>query len=264
MAVRVEARGVVKRYPRFALSVERLSAREGIHVVAGPNGSGKTVLLKLLAGVARPSRGSIEYLIDGEHVPASRVTGMVGLVGVGVRLPNWPVVRLLSYFLDIPLHDAGRVAREYLLAGYEWKKYDELSSGYKRRVQVAIALEREARILLLDEPFINVDSEYVGFLEERLLRLSRDRLIFVATHVPSRLLEHDLILLQDGRIVFTGRIPGLLTRLVSVEAGGREESLESILERCGVEGRVRLLPLQEALFRIALFYHGDREGARAA
>ncbi|MCE4625932.1 MAG: ATP-binding cassette domain-containing protein [Desulfurococcales archaeon] len=259
MAIRVEARNVVKRYPRFTLTVERLTAETGIHVLVGPNGSGKTVLLRLLAGVARPSQGRIEYVIDGERLGADRVTGMVGLVGSGVSLPNWPVARLISYFLDIPLGEAARLAREYVLEGYEWKKYEELSSGYKRRVQVAIALERRSKILLLDEPFINVDSEYIGFLEEHLIRMAGEKLIVVATHVPSRLLEHNLILIRDGQIVFTGRIPNLLEEIVTVEAD-REVSLHEVLNRCGVRGRIRITPLQEALFRLASRYGGAAAG----
>ena len=230
MALRIVAENLQKRYRNFTLEVERLVLDEDIHVLVGPNGSGKTVLLRLLSGLARPSRGRITYEIEGVRLAPSQAMRYLSLVTANLQLPNYRVRDLLRIFLG---GEARRAVEEFGLAAHLDKRYMELSSGYRKRVQLSIALTRPNPILFLDEPFVNVDPEIQNKLAEIIESLAPGRLILVATHVPTRLLRHNIIFIEDGRIKFQGRIPDILEKLVKVRVGTKTKTLDEILEDCG-------------------------------
>ena len=246
MAVKLEAKGIEKRYRRFTLKVDNLVLEEGIHVVIGPNGSGKTVLLKTITGLLRPNKGSVTLESPSGVYRGREVLKRASLVLTDIELPNWSVRELLEAYLHLTHGEAERLAGEFLLHGFLDKKYLELSSGYRKRVQTAIALNTEADLLVLDEPFINVDSQYVGFLEERILGM-KGKIVVVASHVPTRLFEHDIIMLKNGRIMFRGVKPGLLEDLVEVTSEGRTIPISKLLEQCGIKGSITIRPIHEII-----------------
>ena len=230
MALRIVAEGLQKKYRNFTLQVDRLTLEEGIHVLVGPNGSGKTVLLRLLAGLARPTRGRVTYEVDGETLTPSQAMRYIGTVTASLQLPNYRVRDLLHIFLG-PRAEAA--AEDFGLDTHLDKKYMEISSGYRKRVQLAIALTKPNRILFLDEPFVNVDPEIQNTLAAMIESLAPNRLILVATHIPTRLLRHHSIFIEDGRIRFQGTIPGILEKLVEIRIGAKTKTLDKILPSCG-------------------------------
>ena len=246
MAVKLEAKGMEKKYGRFTLKVDNLVLEEGIHVVIGPNGSGKTVLLKTITGLLKPNKGSVTLESPSGVYRGREVLRRASLVLTDIELPNWSVRELLEAYLHLTPGEAERVAGEFLLQGFLDKKYLELSSGYRKRVQTAIALNTEADLLVLDEPFINVDSQYVGFLEEKILGM-KDKVIVVASHVPTRLFEHDIIMLKNGRIIFRGVKPGLLEDLVEVTTETGAIPISQLLKQCGVQGSITIRPIHEII-----------------
>lgn len=244
MALKAVIKGLVKKFPKFTLSIDSLELVEGLHVLVGPNGSGKTVFLKLLTGVMRPSKGSIIYNLNGENVPSSRILPYAALVSTDVVLPNWKVRDLLEIYAGD--EDPEDVAESFMIKEFLNKKYYDLSSGYKKRVQIAIAMSLPVRVLLLDEPFINVDSQYVNFLEEKILNIT-GKLVVVASHIPTRLLEHDIIFINNGRILFSGKIPGIVKKLVEIETEKGGITLDDALTICGMDGEIRIRSLQEVI-----------------
>lgn len=250
MAVTLTVEGLVKRFRRFVLNVDKLVLSEDIHVLIGPNGSGKTVLLKTLAGLLRPDKGSIIYEIDGEEIRSLDVLPFVSLVTTDLELPNYTISKLLRLYGVDDASVVKDIALEFRIEKFLDKRYGELSSGYKKRVQLAIALSMPSKIIYLDEPFINVDSEYMGFLEEKILDL-RDKLVIVASHIPSILFRHNIIAIEDGRILYHGRIPNVVESMVEVTIGNKTLSLGELLEKC--QGRetfmARVRSIQEAVFQ---------------
>lgn len=126
-----------------------------LHVVGGSNGSGKTTLLKLAAGVLRPRRGTV-------HVGARSA-----FVGVDVRFHESLTVAEETHYLAA----AGSRDEVVLMAslsswgfdGDRWtQEMSALSSGWRQRFALAVASAAEAPILLLDEPFANLDREGVA------------------------------------------------------------------------------------------------------
>ncbi len=241
---------LIKKFPKFTLFIDKMEIEQGIHVLIGPNGSGKTVFLKLLAGVLRPSKGSIIYYLNGKKIPASKILPYTALVLTDVSLPNWKVKDLIAAYLGINQNEAIKLAKEFRIDGFLDKRYEDLSSGYKKRIQLSIALSLPADIILLDEPFINVDSRYVSFLENKILEY-RNRIVIVATHIPSRLLKYDIIAIQNGRILYKGKIPNLLENLVEIHTKEKTFSLFDLMRSCGTSGEVRIRSLLETVLKFS-------------
>jgi iron(III) transport system ATP-binding protein len=180
---------VVKRFPgAFVLGPITLDVKKGeLVAVLGPSGCGKTTLLRLIAGFERPDEGSI--VIDGRIVagrsqwvePEDRQVGMVFQdyalfphltvaqnVSFGMKFRPNPLSPFPKREGGTPLSVSGRgrgrgLVRELLqlvgLAGFEDRYPHELSGGEQQRVALARALAANPRVLLLDEPFSNLDAD---------------------------------------------------------------------------------------------------------
>jgi NitT/TauT family transport system ATP-binding protein len=223
--------------------------REFVSIV-GPTGCGKTTLLKSLAGLRHPTRGSIQRIPEpGDERPET------ALVFQDHGLFPWlTIVDNVAFGLEA--RGAARALRrrraEEILAalgldGFARAYPHQLSVGMRQKAALARALLLDPQALLLDEPFASVDFQTRLLLHEELLRLwtgSRRTVVFVT---------HDLeeaVLLADRVIVLTGRparvreeiaIP--LARPRRLEDAGRKEADEikwriwRILEH---EARMRL------------------------
>jgi len=169
----IEVRDIVFSYgkgPRvfegFSLSIPS----KEISVIMGPNGCGKTTLLKIIAGLLRPSKGSVS--IDGEDPEAYRKRGLVSLVFQDHGLLPW--LRVWdNVALPLRIRGAGkgeveeRVRSSLERVGMLWasKRYPAtLSGGERQRVALARALASGSKVLLMDEPLASVDPEARGGL----------------------------------------------------------------------------------------------------
>jgi heme exporter protein A len=167
----IELERLVRRYgEREALSDVSLSLPAGrTLVVFGPNGAGKTTLLRVLATLLRPHSGRVRVL--GEELPddAWRVRGRVGLLG------HEPLLyRELSARENLRYHArlhnvADERVEEQLRAVSMTNRADEplrtLSRGMVQRVAVARATLHDPELLLLDEPYANLDPAAIELVE---------------------------------------------------------------------------------------------------
>ena len=184
----VTLRGVSHHYPSGTLALDRLSLSVGegeFLTLLGPSGCGKTTLLRLIAGLADPSDGSVEWSPGG----GPRRLGFVfqeptlmpwARVEDNIRLP-------LMLAAVSPAESAGRVGEAVAhvgLEGFERAYPRELSGGMKMRVSIARALVTQPRILLMDEPFAALDEITRFKLENDLSGLAhRERLtVLFVTH----------------------------------------------------------------------------------
>jgi ABC-type sulfate/molybdate transport systems ATPase subunit len=211
-------------YPRasassFSLALGSLEAGEGeILALVGPNGAGKTTLLSLLALLARPQRGRLEFLgrdpwaSDESAAQARRFAvllthhpylfrGTVGdNVAFGLRLRRLPEAGIEA-----------RVAEALSLVeldGWQGKTAAGLSAGQAQRVALARALALEPRALLLDEPTANLDAA-LGLRMESVLReaaRARGTAVIFSSHNFSQAsrLADSILYLSDGRRVEFG------------------------------------------------------------
>jgi len=213
----------------------------------GPNGCGKTTLLKLLAGVLAPDRGSVSLdgralasmskrhvarriaVVPQETHPAFEYTVLeMALMG---RHPH-----LGPFQLEGPADLA--IAHEALVATgtsqLAERAFMSLSGGEKQRVVIASALTQSPEVLLLDEPTASLDLGFqleIGLLLQRLNH-QRSATMVMATHdlnLAASLCD-TLVLMRDGRVLAFGNTPDVLTsamvrQLYDVEADVRVHEL---------------------------------------
>jgi heme exporter protein A len=209
VAVRLD--GLRRNYgERAALADVTLSLGAGqTLVVFGPNGAGKTTLLRILATLLRPHAGSVSVL--GEQLPneAWRVRGRVGLLGHEPLLYRELSAREnLRYHARLHGVDEQRV-QERLRAVSMDERADEpvrsLSRGMVQRVAVARATLHDPELLLLDEPYANLDPAAIELVAP-LIGAQSTKTRVLSSHDPLRgLAEADLVLgLRDGRVALIG------------------------------------------------------------
>jgi NitT/TauT family transport system ATP-binding protein len=181
--------------------------------VVGPSGCGKSTFLRIVAGLIRPSSGSVEIYTRGAHNPTAMVFQEYSIYPWKTVLEN---VRFGLDVAGVRKHEGNERSRAYLaklgLADREGARPDTLSGGMKQRVSIARALAVEPEILLMDEPFAALDAQLRTVLQEELLNLwqaDRRTVVFI-THS----LE-EAILLGDRVVVMSAR-PGRLLASVDV------------------------------------------------
>ncbi len=164
--------------------------REFIGII-GPNGGGKTTLLRLILGLLRPDTGTIRVF----GLPPARAAAMLGYVPQHMQFDRDFPVSVLDVVLMSLAGRAGagpfrrhhiRAAEEALatveLLEYRDRHFAGLSGGQRQRVLIARALAANPRMLLFDEPTANVDTSAGERLYRLLARLNRKMTILVVSH----------------------------------------------------------------------------------
>jgi len=193
--------------------------------VLGPNGGGKTTLLRAILGELASAHGSLTVGGRCAVVPQTERSRLdfpvsaldVALMGTVARLPWWrrPGRRERSAAAAA----LGRVG----LADRARTTFGDLSAGQRQRVLVARALVQEAPIVLLDEPFAGLDAASAEQLEQLLAVLAGEgRLLLVATHDVEQARGWDRVLCLNGRQVAWGAPGPTLTRPVLEATYGAE------------------------------------------
>lgn len=177
--------------------------------VLGPSGSGKSVLLRCLAGLYGPAPGAVAFgarRVDGVPVERRRI----GYVGQGFGLfPHLTVWEQLLFAHDADPAIAAYWVGALQLVGLERRLPAELSGGERQRVALAQALARSPDVLLLDEPFSALDTPVRLELRRELRRLQRQAAVptVVVTHDPEEAasLADEVIVVDGGRALQQGR-----------------------------------------------------------
>jgi ABC-type multidrug transport system ATPase subunit len=206
--------GLVKQFGRFAAlrGVNAEFAPNRLYAILGDNGTGKTTLLRALAGLIPPTRGSIAMLGTSD---LRSVCGQLGYMAhPSLLYDEMSGMENLLYFArlyDVANKDrCAEVIRAVKLDPTITRPVGQYSQGMRQRMSLARALLNDPKILLLDEPFSNVDLRSAREMVS-LLRGLRDagKTIFVVTHQAS-LLEgaaDEFIWMEAGQIV--SRTPNL-------------------------------------------------------
>jgi NitT/TauT family transport system ATP-binding protein len=210
----VELRGVTKRYSNGTVAVSNLDldVRAGEFLsLLGPSGCGKTTVLRMIAGLAEVSAGSVDWPASA-HAHEGRGLHDIGFVFQEATLMPWATA-LQNVMLPLKLkHLHAREATERAEAalaavGLEAFRHAyprELSGGMKMRVSIARALVTKPRILLMDEPFAALDEITRHKLNDDLLALwARER--FTAVFVTHSVFESVYL---SQRIVVMAARPG--------------------------------------------------------
>ena len=227
MAITAELKNVTKRYAdKTVLENLNLQIQDGeILALLGPNGSGKTTILKILAIIENPTGGELKIM--GETVTAKNAekmrvltslvfqkttvftTSVYNNVAYGLKIRKYP-----RELLDSEVKKALKLVK---LDGFENRPARKLSGGEQQRVAIARALVLKTKLLLLDEPTANLDPSNAALLEEVIATVNRElkTTIVMATHnmFQAKVLPHRIALINEGRITEIGAPPEVFSKL---------------------------------------------------
>jgi iron(III) transport system ATP-binding protein len=179
----------------------------------GETGSGKTTLVKIIGGLAQADKGAIFF--EGIRVPGTSEKLLPGHPGIAYmsqhfELPTYyRVEELLEYANTLPQQEADQLFEVCRISHLVKRRSDQLSGGERQRIALARILITGPRLLLLDEPYSNLDLVHKQVLQE-VIRDVIDRLgvsCILVSHDPMDVLSWSdrLIVLKGGEIVQDGR-----------------------------------------------------------
>lgn len=207
------------------LSDVNLDIMEGDSIcIVGPNGGGKSTLIKLILGLLTPNKGSVQvydktpdqsrlrigYVPQYVHFDPLFPVSVIDVVKMG-RLGCSP-----SFFYRRRDHDSAIEALEAMnLAQLARQRFSALSGGQRQRVLIARALATQGDILILDEPTANIDNKTEEHLFDLLEEFSEEKTILVVTHdigVAASLFKRIACVNQQVVIHPTSQLTGDLIR----------------------------------------------------
>ncbi|WP_049721093.1 ABC transporter ATP-binding protein [Gilvimarinus polysaccharolyticus] len=207
------------RKPQKQLVDVSLNIAEGeILGLLGPNGAGKTTLVGLITGQLTPTSGSVHF----NTKPVYLGHPDIALVPQEYAFyPRLSVRENLAYFAGV-LKLATPQKRQRIihalarceLSEVEHRRAGQLSGGFKRRLNFAIALLQSPKLLILDEPTANVDPHSRAFLLNTLRELNAEgSAIIYTSHLLSEVetLAHKVAVMNEGRIQLQGQLTDLLS-----------------------------------------------------
>lgn len=158
-------------------------------VIAGPNGVGKTTLLRILAGLLTPREGKVVYHTDTDALPSVAVRPRLGLITPDISLYSELTARenvLLAGALRgvRKTVDVGSSLGRVGLAGREEDLVGSFSLGMRQRLKYACLFAYQPEVLLLDEPCSNLDEEGRRMVADLVLRHREGGVVVIATNDP--------------------------------------------------------------------------------
>lgn len=217
----------------------------------GPNGSGKTTIMRILTGFFPPTSGHAR--IGGLDVEerSLEVRQKIGYLPENVNLyPDLPVERFLRFCGEVKGLRGARLRERVeavidavALHDVRRKEIGKCSKGFRQRVGIAQAIVHEPSVLILDEPTVGLDPNQVVEIRELVRQLRGQATIILSTHIlPEVSITCDrAIIIDKGKIIaqdtadgLHARVHGVYQTLVRVE-GPREEVLAAIHAIPGVE-----------------------------
>ena len=200
--------GLIKQFGPFAAlrGITAEFAAGSLYVILGDNGAGKTTLLRSIAGLARPTRGSISILGNSEVRDACRDIGY--MAHPSLLYDEMSGMENLRYFAGLyGISDDGR--SENVIRGVDLdpaltRPVGQYSQGMRQRMSLARALLHDPKILLLDEPFSNVDYRSALEMVKLIAQLrDSDKTILLVTHQATLLedVADEFVWMEAGQIV---------------------------------------------------------------
>jgi len=205
--------GVVKQFGRFA-ALRGVSAEFDagkFHAILGDNGAGKTTLLRALAGLAHPTQGTIRMFGQDPQDSSREIGYMAHPSLLYDEMSGMENLRYFARLYEIAGDErCAEVIRAVGLDPQLTRPVGQYSQGMRQRMSLARAILHNPKLLLLDEPFSNVD---VHSAREMVILLKHMRgsgkTIFVVTHQALLLdgVADEFVWMQQGRIVDRTAIP---------------------------------------------------------
>ncbi|CAH0121896.1 MULTISPECIES: ABC transporter ATP-binding protein [unclassified Paenibacillus] len=221
----IELRNLTKTYPQFTVDHVSLDVKQGyITGLIGPNGVGKSTLIKMMLGIIRPDSGSVKIL--GSDMPREEVDAKqrIGIVSDDC-----------FYYEHLTIRDSKKMIAPFYkkwnekkfnsyLEQFELspnKKIQELSKGMKVKFSLAVALSHEAELLIMDEPTSGLDPVFRREMLDLLADMMQDESnsIIFSTHITTDLdrIADYIAFINRGKLVFNETKDEVLERYAIVK-----------------------------------------------
>jgi Cu-processing system ATP-binding protein len=191
--------------------------RASVTAVVGPNGSGKTTMIKCILGLVKPDDGTIQ--IDGKKLNGDWLyREHIGYMPQIARFPeNLTVSEIIRMIKDMRINENkydDELYHQFRLDQEKSKRLHTLSGGTRQKLSAVIAFLFNPKILILDEPTAGLDPAASSRLKDKILKEKANGKTFIITsHIMSELeeLSDNLVFLLDGQIRFKGTIKNIMT-----------------------------------------------------
>lgn len=193
----------------------------------GPNGSGKTTMIKLMNGLLQPDEGNV--YVNGLK-PSVETKKIVSYLPEKTYLNDWMKVKdILAFFQDF-YEDFDMEKANKMIGNLKIDKNEKLktmSKGTKEKVQLILVMSRNADLYILDEPIGGVDSAARSYILKTILsNYNENSTLLIATHLISEIenICDDVIFISNGEIVLQGNVDEIREEKgKSIDALFREE-----------------------------------------
>jgi Cu-processing system ATP-binding protein len=214
----IEVKNIEKKFGKHhVLKNISINIQQGkITAIVGPNGSGKTTIIKSILGLVRPDRGDIMIngkTILGEHLYRKNIGYMPQTASFPENLTVKEVITMIADLRNQSLDINSNLNEILNLIPEMDKQIKNLSGGNKQKLSAYIALIFNPSIIILDEPTAGLDPAASSnfkqrILEERLI----GKTIMLTSHIMNEIeeLADNILFLIDGKIVFDGEVKDLI------------------------------------------------------
>ncbi len=156
--------------------------------IVGPNGSGKTTLVRIICGLIRPTSGAVNYIENEQYIDIQNFYQSLGLVGPYLQLyEELTALENLIFFAKLKrikdIKNKIDVLMDRLnLSGREDDQVKTYSSGMRQRLKYVFALLGDPKILILDEPTSNLDSDGIERVYDIMQEQKMNNILLIATN----------------------------------------------------------------------------------
>jgi ABC-2 type transport system ATP-binding protein len=212
-----------------ALKGVDLEVRRGeMFGLIGPNGAGKSTLMKALLGSVKLDEGIVRVLGMNPNADDLRIKAFTGFVPESESPPSFLTLReFLDFVMDVRGLEPSRVKREELMRFFDIEGMENtiaknMSKGTRQKLMLSSAMIHDPPLLLLDEPFINLDPIYQRKVKDHLSGyVENGGTVLISTHILALAEEicDRVAIINKGRILRTDRKQDLLDEFGSIENG---------------------------------------------
>lgn len=205
----VEAKMVGKRYMRkqAVRDVSLVLEDSKIYALLGPNGSGKTTFMKMIAGLVKPTEGLLSY--NGEEIGVESKKHVAYMSTEPFFYSYMTVKDVGKYYADF-FDDFSMERYEVLISRMDLKMTDkakELSSGLAAKLKIAATLARDAQMYMLDEPLNGIDIIARETIIQTIVEAAADgKTILISSHLVDELepIVDSVVFMKAGGVVLSG------------------------------------------------------------
>ncbi len=187
-----------------------------VTAIVGPNGSGKTTMIKSILGLVKPTEGTIEVngsKTEGDYLYRKKIGYMPQIARYPENLTANELLSLIKDLREPENFNDEEILSSFKLSGEMEKPFKSLSGGTKQKVSALIAFAFDPKILILDEPTAGLDPISSSYFKDLVWEeKQKGKTIILTSHIMSEIQElaDEIIFLLDGEVRFKGSLEELL------------------------------------------------------